>query len=390
MDKSERKGMTFMIRKRLLPVAVALLAVAAAGCSKNGPGNTVVSQLPASSAASVSQSSANSTDSSSESSAAGTRMEELSFPEGKGETDADRTLKSITKVDEIDNFYLMTYYGNYDNIVYKANSTSDESPVGCTLLSMTGNKEHPIFGRNFDNSAGAGAVLARYQPENRYKSLVFSRMSDLGMYSGFDSSKLTESQKKSILNAPYYAADGINEKGLAVALAYNPPGVSIENVKGEKVFITQLMRKILDNAANVDEAIDICRGSRAYDFGADTLTHHFLIADSQANAVTVEFSNGSWQFMRSDVPYQAVTNVPLYNVAEEQRKANCGRYNTAVTMMSGMKGKGGWKDMLRVLEAVKQTQYAQTIWSYSVDMSTRTMYICMNGDFSKIYKVSLS
>jgi hypothetical protein len=379
-----------MVRKNVLPAAAAVLAILAAGCSQKSSENTVVSKLPASSSGVVSQMSASSADSVSESSASGTKIFELSFPEGKGETDADRTFSSLTKVDGIDNLYLMTYYGNYDDIVYKTDDSAKDSPMGCTLLSMTGSKEHPIYGRNFDNSPGAGAVLARYSPKNRYASLVFSRMSDLGMYSGFDSGNMTEAQKKGILNAPYYAVDGINEKGLAVALAYNPPGVSTENAKGEKVFITQLMRRLLDNAADVDEAIEICRGCKAYDFGSDTLTHHFLIADSRANAVTVEFSGGSWQFMRSDVPYQAVTNVPLYNVAEEQRKANCDRYNKAVTMMSGMKGRGGWKDMLRVLEAVKQTKYAQTIWSYSADLSTRTMYICMNGDFSKIYKASLS
>lgn len=368
-----------MIRKLLLPIAVAIIATAVPGC-RAGQENTVVSQSPGSAASVASQSPKSSGD-----------FVTLSFPEGKGASDADRTISSITKAEGADNLYLMTYYGNYENLVNETNSSAVESgkaPAGCTLLSMTGNKNDPIFGRNFDNPAGTGAVLARYRPKNRYSSIVFSRMSDLGLSGGFDKKKLSESKKKSILNAPYYAVDGVNEKGLAVALAYNPPGVSTADFQGRQVFITELMRNLLDNAADVDEAVKLCKGCKAYDLGTGTLTHHFLIADSRANAVTVEFSNGSWQFMKSDVPYQAVTNFPLYNVGEEQRKGSCWRYNKAVTLMSGMQGKGGWKDMLHVLQEVAQSGDAQTIWSYSADLAAHSIYLCMNGNFSKVYEVN--
>lgn len=356
-----------MFRKLLVPFAAAIIAIAVPGC-RAGQTNAAVSLPPKS----------------------GADFAALSFPEGKGASDADRTISSLTKAEGTDNLYLMTYYGNYDSIVNEKSSSTAESgktaPAGCTLLSMTGNKNAPIYGRNFDNPPGTGAVIARYRPQNRYSSIVFSRMSDLGLSNGSDCKNLSEAQKKSILMAPYYALDGVNEKGFAVALAYNPPGVSTSGFKGEEMFITELMRKLLDNAADVDEAVKICRGSMAYDFGVNTVTHHFLIADSRANAVTVEFSNGSWQFMKSDVPYQAVTNFPLYNVAEAQRRANCWRYKKAQTLMAGMQGKGGWKDMLHILEEVKQSAGMQTIWSYSADLSAHTIYLCMNGNYSKIYE----
>ena len=378
-----------MIRKLILPLAVAILATAVPGC-KAGQANNVGSLPPKSAASVVSRSPGSAASVASQSPKGSEDFIPLSFPEGKGASDAERTISSITKAEGADNLYLMTYYGNYENIVSESSAADlgTSVPAGCTLLSMTGNKNAPIYGRNFDNPPGTGAVLARYRPQNRYSSIVFSRMNDLGLSAGFNREKLSDTQKKAILKAPYYALDGINEKGFAVALAYNPPGISTAGFKGEKVFITELMRKLLDNAADVDDAIKICRGSKAYDFGENTLTHHFLIADSKANAVTVEFGNGSWQFMKSDVPYQAVTNFPLYNVGEEQRRGSCWRYNRAEALMSGMQGKGGWKDLLHVLQKVAQSGQAQTIWSYSADLSAKTIYLCMNGNYSNIYNVS--
>lgn len=360
-----------MIRKLLLPLAVAAIAIAVPGC-KGSQANTVVSLPPRSGADFVA----------------------LSFPEGKGASDADRTISSLTKVAGTDNLYLMTYYGDYENIAAEKNSAMEGSQksgtaAGCTLLSMTGNKSCPVYGRNFDNPPGTGAVLARYRPKNGYASIAFSRMSDLGMSNGFSGKNLSELQEKSILTAPFFALDGVNEKGLAVALAYNPPGVSTEGFQGDEVFITNLMRKLLDNAADVDEANKICRSSKAFDFGVNTVTHHFLIGDSRANAETVEFSGGNWWFMKRDVPYQAVTNIPLYNVPEAQRNAACWRYQKAESMMSGMQGRGSWKDMLNILQAVKQSNGAQTIWSFSADLSAHTIYLCMNGNFSKVFKVNL-
>lgn len=373
-----------MARKVILLCAVAA-AVSVSGC---GAMNGAVSSRPVQPESSAVSGISSAAISQQRSSSA---VVNLKFPEGKGSTDKERTITSLTKVTGVENLYLMTYYGDYEKIAKEQNDTMvnelrPKAPAGCTLLSMTGDKSRPIYGRNFDNPPGTGALLALYKPKNKYASVAFSRPGDLGIPSGSDIARLNNLQKEGLMKAPFYTTDGVNEKGLAVSLAYNPPGVSTEGFKGESVFITNLMRKILDNAADVNAAVKICRDEKAFDFGLDTLTHHFLIADARANSTIAEFSNGNWQFFQNDTPYQAVTNVPLYHVPEAQREANCWRYKTASDLLAKKNGRGDWKDMLDILKAVHQGP--GTIWSYSADLTAGTLHLCMNGDYSKVFCVN--
>lgn len=374
-----------MSRKMLLFFAAGIIAVALPG-SRAGVGASLPQQPTV---GIVSNSSAS--ESLPSESCAGTVA--LRFPTGEGATDEERTVASLTKAAGTEHLYLMTYYGNYGGLVKEKNAEMTDgyqsaTTAGCTLISMTGNRTRPVYGRNFDNPPGTDALLALYRPKGKYSSIAFSRLDDLGLSGDFNVRNLNDSQKKSLLVAPFYTTDGVNEKGLAVSIAYNPPGVSTKGFKGESVFITNLMRTILDNAADVDEAVRICRVSKAFDFGIDKLSHHFLIADARADSVIAEFSGGDWRFLRNDAPYQVVTNIPLYQVPEKQRRADCWRYRTASDLLAAKKGKGDWKDMLSVLNAVHQGSY--TIWSYAANLKAGELYLCMNSDFSKVFEVSFS
>jgi len=219
--------------------------------------------------------------------------------------------------------------------------------------------------------------------------VAFSRFLDLGgLGNDFEVDSLDEAQKEAILNAAYYVPCGINEKGVAVALAYNPPGDSTEGYEGKEVFVTCWIREILDNAKDVDEAVEICKTLKVFDMGIDILTHHILIADAQGNSVIAEFDGGDWHFMTSVDPYQVVTNSPLYNISEADRDAACWRYRTATKMLSDMNGSGTWLDAMQVLKAVQQHKStSETIWSFTSDLSARTLNFCLYGDFSSIYQV---
>lgn len=371
-------------RITLFLIAIALLAVfVLVGCQSNT--STSSSQAESSDASTTSQA-----------------LEEdanvvtLQFPAGEGTTDREKTLASLKQVDGTRGLFMMTYYGDYSTIIEKTNNDliqklSKSTPLGCTLLSLTGDKDHPVYGRNIDSTPGFGALLTLYRPENKYASIAFSLTGDVGLTIDSTVDNLDDKQKDAVMASAFYVPCGMNEKGLAVGLAYNPPGESTNDLEGKQVFVTDWIREILDNAQSVDEAVDICKGLRPFDLDANTNAEHILIADAQGNSIIAELSGGQWQFFKEeDKPYQVVTNFPLYNSSEADREnAGCWRYNTANSMLNEIQGKGTWKDTLNVLKAVKQNGGDwTTIWSYAADLSTQTMYFSMFGDYSTIYKVS--
>ena len=197
---------------------------------------------------------------------------DVNFTKVQGtDTDHEKTLKSIVKVRDISEqyatggLYLMTHYGNLDELFKKENQKLIDNPWidqtwrFCSIFSTT-TKNGVIIGRNWDNQNVGSIIVSHYKPDDGYASVSFSRAIDLGfpLNLGLDDMAKTPFGEK-LLVAPFYAYDGMNEHGLfASVTGINSVKVSPKEGQ-ESLFIGFIVRKLLDHSKTVDEAIKLVR-----------------------------------------------------------------------------------------------------------------------------------
>jgi len=183
--------------------------------------------------------------------------------------DVFRTLQSVVRVDGIDGLYLVTHSGDHESLFREENQKLIEEPFisdrsrYCSVFSA-GAAGVVLMGRNWDNENVGSIIVSLYSPPDGNSSVSFSRSIELGFGRGvpLDTIESVELGKRLML-APFYAVDGINEHGLAVAVAGDEES-TVRPVKGRTpIFISYLIRKMLDQARTTEEETTRCPGFKA-------------------------------------------------------------------------------------------------------------------------------
>jgi hypothetical protein len=105
--------------------------------------------------------------------------------------------------------------------------------------------------------------------------------------------------------------DGVNEKGVAMALLAVPEIQFDTDENKVTLNTTTAIRLVLDKAATVDEAVKLLRDYNIY-FSAN-VNCHYLIADATGKSVIVEYWDGKLQTVEPDKNYQVASNFVAYN-----------------------------------------------------------------------------
>ncbi|WP_420116014.1 linear amide C-N hydrolase [Micromonospora sp.] len=260
---------------------------------------------------------------------------------------ARRTLDSLRKVDDLP-LYEMTYVGGYDPTV-GTDARPDTGPFGCSLFAASGDPARPLFARNFDWDANPAMVL-RTDPPEGYASVSLVDLSYLGV--GPD-----PTGDRRLLDAPLLPFDGMNERGLAVGLAADDTATAKPVPGRPTVGSVRILRLVLDRAATVDEAVAMF-GRHNLDFdGGPPL--HYLLADAGGRSAVVEFVDGTMRVQRGQGRWQALTNVPVVDVPEQQRRRDH-RYDVLAKALDAADGRVDPAAALRLLGQVRQ---GHTRWS---------------------------
>lgn len=241
-------------------------------------------------------------------------------------------LRSLASLKVIDNYpmYRMTYFGDYGfNEFLKVGAKSDSDiekfvtkrllkglPIdinvtgaGCTAFVTKNDKGDTIFARNFDFTY-APSLQVWANPRNGYASVSTVNLS----FAGYSKDNLpTPMGINSFLTlaAPYLPFDGMNEKGVSIALLAVPDAHMSTDENEVTLNTTTSIRLVLDKAATVDEAVELLRKYNIY-FSGD-IKCHYLIADVTGKSVIVEYWNGGLQVVKSDKSYQIASNFIAYN-----------------------------------------------------------------------------
>ncbi len=308
-------------------------------------------------------------------------------PRADGLSDEEAaTLSSLEQVDDYP-LYTMRYHGAYEQRASSAETTSLPA-WACSLFAALGDADNAfgkLYGRNFDWEYSP-ALLLFTDPPDGYASVS---MVDIA-YFGFEGAKagtvtdLPLSERQALLDAPFLPFDGMNERGLAVGMAAVPPGGMRPDPNKETIGSLGVIRKMLDHASNVNEAVAIMQ-SYNIDFGGGPPIH-YLIADSSGRSVLVEFYQGEMVVIPNEAPWHLATNF-LRASAGESAEGNCWRYDEISQRLTEAEGRLTVQDAMDLLATVAQ---GSTQWSVVYGMSTGDVSVTMGRQYDTLHTFPLS
>ena len=210
-----------------------------------------------------------------------------------------QTLYSIERIDDEGAFYEMDYTADYyDPVVFNvAEAAIKAFSTGCSAFTTYSSDGSFLLCRNYDyrhkdadgNATGLN-VLIHSAPEGKLRSIGVCDAYWLNPSAYFAGA--LDDGKTDISNmalAPYMCVDGMNEAGLAASLlvADVKEGETLtnQNTGRQRASHSMLLRYIMDNAHNIDEAIAIAQEYDVFSTGGNDL-HMFL---SQKDGVSAVF-----------------------------------------------------------------------------------------------------
>lgn len=241
-----------------------------------------------------------------------------------------RSLASIQKLDEHP-LLRMTYYGDYGfDEFLKTGASSDREveqfitkrlvrglPVdfgmtdgACTVFMVKNERGEILFCRNYDFPY-TPAMQVFTTPKNGFHSVSTVELDFIGYKTKDSAPSGLNLNSIFALATPYMPWDGMNEKGLAIALLAVPQTQGPSDDDKITLGTTTIIRLVLDKAATVSEAVALMKQYNIY-FSGDILCH-FLLADREGNSVLVEYWDGELQTVTTADDFQIASNFIAYN-----------------------------------------------------------------------------
>ncbi|MCK4489123.1 MAG: linear amide C-N hydrolase [Anaerolineales bacterium] len=305
------------------------------------------------------------------------------IPPGMSEAEGT-TLSSLEQIDPFP-LYIMVYEADYsqaaaDVLVGEGSAQS----WACSLFTAMSDPEGMLLGRNFDWDFSP-ALLLFTDPSDGYASVSMVDIAYLGYGEerAFGLVDLPLSELAALLDAPYLPFDGMNEAGLAVGMAAVSPGGMEDDPEKETIDSLMVIREILDQAATVDEAVDILESCNI-DWGNGPPLH-YLIAEKSGRSVLVEFSRGEMAVMPNRDPWQLATNF-LVSESDTSPQGSCWRYDLVFERLKEANGQLNPRQALNLLGEVAQES---TQWSVVYGISSREVRVVMGRQYDNVHTLDM-
>ncbi len=244
----------------------------------------------------------------------------------------------------------------------------------CTTFFLHHNNEM-VFGRNYDWSADAG-IICTNQRGLAKTSFPASDGKTISWEAKYGSITFNQYGKE-------FPTGGMNEKGLVVELMWLDETRYPEPDDRPSIGALQWIQYQLDNSATIDEVISTDKQLRISSLSTPL---HYLIADANGNAATIEFLEGKLIVHRDKALALPVLTNDDYSSSLSAHKENrlygnsLERFSQACSMISGYKAKPTKTSAIdfcfQVLESVSQGNF--TKWSIVYDIGNRNIYFKTN------------
>lgn len=172
----------------------------------------------------------------------------------------------------------------------------------CSAFGIKTTDGDNIMGRNYDFRFNTSAMLVYCAPKDGYKSVAFTALDNLSVSVADESLKT----KLACLTAPFICLDGMNEKGLSIAVLTLDCEPTAQNTDKPDICTSLAIRLVLDKAASTEEAIELFK---QYDMIASSgRDYHFYINDASGDGRVVEWDCHSETRELVATPVRTTTN----------------------------------------------------------------------------------
>jgi predicted choloylglycine hydrolase len=262
---------------------------------------------------------------------------------------------------------------------YKPEVQTQKADFGCSALTVKTPEGGVLMGRNFDFTSALGVVLHTI-PDRGYETITTFNVKFYGHGEDYKPEGFTNQYLA--LAGLFFALDGINEKGLAIAdLMAGDTIQTHQRTSKPDLTTTAAISYLLKNAANVDEAIDLLRGIDMHsDIGS---AHHYAMADASGKHVVVEYVDNEIVVVESPAVanhYLCEAKLDVGLVEGDNRYAQlCERYEQTGGVMNETQ-------LTEAIEAVSQPErkgFLGTAWTMVMDLKHPSVTYYSRRHFDK-------
>lgn len=314
---------------------------------------------------------------------------------------------SLASVKQIDTFPFlsMDYYGDADeNHLKMIKEGVGIKSTACTTFTSYNDKNEQLLSRNHDWPENPVLILFSH-PKNKFSSVSLVDLSMLG----YDKKSQFASLKENVnlLYSIYIPMDGMNEKGLAIG-AMGCMGIDSKN-NNPVVLSTEIIRLVLDNAENVNDAIEIFK---KYSIHNIIVPVHYLISDSAGYSVIIEYINDNVEVQDLNKNSKSLTNFKFYGSDDDiTNKTNeyltSGKISKDVygdsylryikikqkmIVTNGQLNETESMNLLKDVSMKMKSVYGDfyTVWSVVYNLSSKMVNISVGRNYDKLYTFKLS
>jgi len=317
------------------------------------------------------------------------RIIDLSIAQKENIVNVDElTINSIQKVGGM---YFINYYGDYEDRLnwldnYHTNESANKTfKSQCSLFAAFTKNGIPILGRNFDRNSEI-PVLTRFSAPGKYASFAFSPASEVNLFEVVNHQNPSEEQRNKLLFClPYYSTDGINEKGLSIAIAGAPPRQINSIDTTNRIFVLHFIRKVLDNCKNVEEVAQFAKTVIPFDSDFNIISHHFVSVDANGKWLVIDYPDGKLHLSLGQDTPQVRTNHFLDGGPAIQDNSFA-RYDKIYSVLNSSETLESEIDAMNILKQVRNS----TKWSVVYESNKCSGIVAINENYKTVYRFGLN
>ena len=264
----------------------------------------------------------------------------------------------------------------------------------CSAFGVRDTGGDALMGRNYDFDENTSALLVTCAPKDGYRSVGMMALNHLET-NALDSL----SDRLSGLAAPFICLDGMNEKGVSIAILMLDSESVVQRTEKPDIFTTLAVRLVLDRAATTQEAVDLLK---QYDmFAVSGGDYQFYLNDASGDGRVIEYDCHSETRDLTDVPVRTATNfyhIYIDKVLPNQKNGIYGhgreRYDLIEKVFSENEGQitreTAWEALIKAWQMPKPDEKtSNTQWSVLYNNSKKTAEIILRRKQGEVVSFSL-
>ncbi len=253
-----------------------------------------------------------------------------------------------------------------------------------------------LMGRNYDFKDDTSALLVRANPTDGYASIAFAALNNLRANVATKSLK----HRAAAIVAPFACLDGINEKGVSIAVLTLDSEPVDQNTGKPAISTSLAIRLVLDRAATTEEAVALLQ---TYDMHASAgRDYHFFINDSKGDSRVAEYDPKDPLRRLVATPARQITNyyaLYAHEVEPNQRNGIMGHgKERALAIAQVLDGHEGRQDVAVAWEALRASAQdpnpkditSNTQWSIVYDNANSTAQFVLRRHWEDVYSFELA